>query len=572
MLLSILRDRGVADAPGYQMRPIRAFVDLDRTGLLLGFTENANEKAKRGAPVSVPSRKRSSAPRPLLFADGPDYLFGLDGAGSPSMQAVTRRDLHLALAERCVDATANTPAAVSRDFLRAVRNDSALRAEVASLVAGYPGDLCFRVEHQTVTDELDVKRFWAQDLGLVASDGAPGPKCGVCGQPGLMAEIWPVSIRGIPGGQTSGTQLVSMNAEVFESFGQVRASGSMTCALCGERIVNALNALLADRRYRTTIGQVAYLAWHREDKPFDFFHAVLEPEPELVRRLLKAPLTAEAAHLEAKDGDLVTLALTANASRAVIRSWDLVPIPEVRRRLKRYFEAQMVVGQWGEAPTPSKLAALAGATVRSFDDLQPDVVTSLLRGILAGSPLPPFLASRVLRRVAIQDPPKVTQPQAALLTWFLTQSQKEMAVPHQLDTSLESPAYLCGRALAELDAIQRSAQGKVNATVVDRYFGAASSRPATVLGMLVRNSQDHFKKLRGSNEAAAIAHDRRLTEILDLLSAGPIPATLSLTDQTLFCLGFYHQRAEGRRAIQKRRGQDGARGPSDEPSKEDKQS
>lgn len=572
MLLSILRDRGTADAPGYQLRAIRAFVELDRAGRLLGFTENADVKAKRGANVPVPYRKRSSAPRPLLFADGPDYLFGLAEVGSPSIQATARRDLHLALVEQCVEATGNPLATVSRDFLRTVCDDAELQARVATLVADYPGDLCLRVENQLVTDEADVKRFWAQDLGLVVSHGEPGPRCGVCGQPGPMPEMWPVSIKGIPGGQSSGTQLVSMNAEVFESFGQTRASGSMTCALCGERIVNALNALLADRRFRTTIGQVAYLAWHRDDEPFDFFQTVHEPQPELVRKILRAPLTAEAENLKALDGDLVTLALTANASRAVIRSWSLVPIPDVRRRLKRYFEAQMVVGPWGEAPGPTRLAALAGATVRSFDDLQPGVVTSLLRGILTGTPLPPFLAARVLRRIAAQDPtkgPKVTQPQAALLTWFLTQSQKEMAVPHQLDPSLESPAYTCGRALAEMDAIQRSALGKINATVVDRYFGAASSRPATVLGMLIRNSQDHLKKLRGTNEPAAIAHDRRLTDILDLLSAQPVPATLSLTDQTLFCLGFYHQRAEDRRAVQQRRGRTGTDLPSDETPKED---
>jgi len=331
----------------------------------------------------------------------------------------------------------------------------------------------------------------------------------------------------------------------------------MTCGPCGERIGNALNALLADKRHRILLGSVAYVSWNTSEKEFDFFDILQNPQPEVIREILRSPFTAKAEHLDAETGDLVTIALSANAARVVVREWDVVPIPLVRERLKCYFDAQMVVREWGEEPAPVSLRALAGASLRDPKDvtdpkkIPPTTITNLLRGVLAGTRLPAAMAAAVVRRIAVQDGQKVRHAQAALLTWFLTtHSQENLIVPHELDPSLDNPAYHCGRALAEIDAIQRSAMGKdINATVVDRFFGAASSRPKTVLGMLIRNAQDHLKKLRATNESAAIAHDRRLTEILERLRSHSIPTTLSLTDQTLFCLGFYHQRADDRRAM-----------------------
>jgi CRISPR-associated protein Csd1 len=117
-----------------------------------------------------------------------------------------------------------------------------------------------------------------------------------------------------------------------------------------------------------------------------------------------------------------------------------------------------------------------------------------------------------------------------------------------LDIQSTNPAYLCGRALAEIDAIQRRALPNINSGVVDRYFAAAASRPATVLGMLLRGAQDHLKKIQRESRGAADFHQRQLEEILTPLQPAGFPATLPLIDQTWFCLGFYHQRAAARAA------------------------
>jgi CRISPR-associated protein Csd1 len=558
MLLRLLRDRGSAETPGYQPRPIRAIVPLDGSGRYRGaFRDNADLENKRGARLLTPQVKRTSASRPILFADGADYLFGIAEPDQRAGVATERRDLHLALARRCVDATGNLKAAAALAFLTQVRDDAALAGQVAEEVVAYPGDYCLRVDDGLVTDEPDVQQFWAAELGLGAAAGGDRgeelPVCAVCGNRAHIPATWPVSIKGIPGGQSAGTQLVSMNSDVYESYGQKHALGAATCGPCGERIANALNALLSDRPHRLIMGPTAYVSWADGAENFGLFDFLHAPHPEAVGELLRSPLTARVGSLQAVDGRLHTVALSANAARAVVRQAIDTNVSEARTSLARFFDAQKVVGAWGEPATAVGVHALAGATVRDLKDLPHGTVGDLLAGILIGRALPRGLIASAMRRIHVQESPKVTHPQAALLTWFLTQAQKETAVPHQLDAAMDNPAYLCGRALAEVDAIQRTALGKVNASVVDRYFGAASSRPATVLGMLIRNAQDHLKKIRASNEPAAIAHERRLTEILARLHPSGFPATLPLIEQTWFCLGFYHQRAEARAAIQARR-------------------
>ena len=115
----------------------------------------------------------------------------------------------------------------------------------------------------------------------------------------------------------------------------------------------------------------------------------------------------------------------------------------------------------------------------------------------------------------------------------------------ELDPNRQEPAYLCGRLFAELEQVQKLAINP-KATIVDRYFGTASSAPATVFGTLLRGAQAHLGKLRKTREGAFYGLQERIEEILKGLPA--FPKTLALKEQALFSLGYYHQRAADRAA------------------------
>ena len=111
--------------------------------------------------------------------------------------------------------------------------------------------------------------------------------------------------------------------------------------------------------------------------------------------------------------------------------------------------------------------------------------------------------------------------------------------PH-LNEDHPDPAYHCGRLLAVLAYIQYRALGDVGAGVVQRYYPAASSTPALVLGRLVRTAQFHLHKI--TEKKVYVGLDNRLADIWGRIK-DTVPATLTLEQQTVFALGYYHQKA-----------------------------
>ena len=117
----------------------------------------------------------------------------------------------------------------------------------------------------------------------------------------------------------------------------------------------------------------------------------------------------------------------------------------------------------------------------------------------------------------------------------------------QLDLDYPNPAYLCGRLLAVLEEAQRAAIRDINTTVADRFYGTASTAPASVFGRLLKGVKPHLAKLQRDNPGAHYAIQGRLEEILSRLTAEQaFPRTLNLEQQGLFSLGYYHQRAHDR--------------------------
>lgn len=104
----------------------------------------------------------------------------------------------------------------------------------------------------------------------------------------------------------------------------------------------------------------------------------------------------------------------------------------------------------------------------------------------------------------------------------------------------KSQAYHCGRLLAVLARLQRTALGKVGSGVIQRYYAAASQTPGLVLGRLLRNAQNHLSKDTVKNPDW---FESWISEI-SLRIGDSAPTTLSLEQQSLFALGYYQQLAE----------------------------
>jgi CRISPR-associated protein Csd1 len=138
----------------------------------------------------------------------------------------------------------------------------------------------------------------------------------------------------------------------------------------------------------------------------------------------------------------------------------------------------------------------------------------------------------------------VTRERAALIKMALLAQGEEVSAMVKLDPDHPDAAYHCGRLLAMLDAIQQRAIGNPNATIIDKFYGTASSAPAAVFGTLLHGVQPHLAKLRKNQPGMHNIFQEDLEEIMGRIPSFPV--TLTLPRQGLFALGFYHQRAASR--------------------------
>lgn len=104
-----------------------------------------------------------------------------------------------------------------------------------------------------------------------------------------------------------------------------------------------------------------------------------------------------------------------------------------------------------------------------------------------------------------------------------------------LDTERREVSYLLGRLFAALEKAQLDALGKINSTIKDRFFSAASATPASVFPRLIRLSQHHIDKAK-----YGYVSDQRISEIMEHIDM--FPAHMNLQDQGLFAIAYYQQK------------------------------
>jgi CRISPR-associated protein Csd1 len=129
---------------------------------------------------------------------------------------------------------------------------------------------------------------------------------------------------------------------------------------------------------------------------------------------------------------------------------------------------------------------------------------------------------------------------AAAIKACINRNLQKEKLPVALDPENTSTAYQLGRLFAVIEAAQYAALGRVNATVADRYYGAASSTPARVFAALLRNARNHVSDAK--RRGGGIWIERKLDQIVGRLPPD-LPTTLRLEDQGRFAVGYYHERA-----------------------------
>ena len=535
----------------YAEVPARYLIQLDAAGRYLGMVDTAdpnNARTRRGVRRPLPQINRSSGIKPLLLADKADYTLAYAKDGPPKPRVKDCHAAYIALARRCWQETEEPEVQAVLSFLEGnplepVSSDQSFNPDTFD-----PGAIItFQVDGRIVVDNPGVQNFWA----AINRPDTAAAQCLVCGRSRPPLKRLPAKIKGLGGigGNPSGTSLISANDTAFESYGLAASLIAPLCAPCAEESHRGLNALLQREDSRLKIGNSISVFWTREPQEFDLGALFDHPEPQAVQALLESVYNGRWTDLD--ETAFYALSLSASNARAVVRDWLDITVKAAKENLALWFTRQRIAPMNAEENRYYGLTALALATVRERKDLPVATPRLLLRSASAGAPLPWSLLHQTIGRCHAER--QVNRPQAALIKLILL-SNRETTLEEdymvELDLNHPDPAYRCGVLLALLEQAQRAAIPGVAATVVDRFYATASTTPQAVFPRLIKGAQPHLSKLERDNRGAYYRLDEQIGKILaGIAPRDNFPKTLTLEQQGLFALGYYHQKAENSRNI-----------------------
>ncbi len=538
-LCEVARREGLLKNPDYEPKPVAWIIVVGDGGTLsevIPTTGGDVAGSKKATPkvFQIPRRTgRTSAAVADFMVDKSEYVLGVEPDGKRSDEELKIR---LSLFRQYVKKTREAAESPALAAVESFLESDAERGRAAERVAqqGYKSNDLFAFEYrgQLVHDAPEVQEYYSRSRRASAEGGK---QCLICGAMAVAVDKHP-AVK-IPGGTTSGIALVSFNSDAFESYGLSRNENAPVCLDCADAYTTALNRLLGKgyetmpRRFVRLSPDTTAVFWADEEASIldlltHFFDA---PRVESVATLFEAP--QKGRQPSAVSNRFYCLILSGGQGRATLRGMHTGTVAQVEENMRAYFKS---IDVGAEQPLPL-FVLLRGLVLQGkTENLPSGLAADFFSAIVFGVKFPQTLLARAVERCRAER--KVTRERAAIARAYLIRNSR-LEVTVGLDKNNMRPGYRLGRLLAVLERLQGSAQGNPNKTIVDRYYGAASTRPATVFPRLVALAQHHASKLKGG---LAVFYQKQLGEVMDGLPG--FPATLSLEEQGLFALGYYHQR------------------------------
>ncbi len=551
------RERGLTDDPLYEVKPVDFFIRISAKGKFIALESAAGEDG-RGKPMPVPRLpQRSVNIAAGFFADNPKYVLAYEKE-EPKAKAggVEKR---LARLEAFLKPVREVAAETKDPEVRAVESFLSNEAERRKVLLERDAEewtgselLVFVVGDATtpVHQRPTVRACWERRSGAQRAQGRRA-LCLVTGKEGVVTVTHP-KLKNVPEAQSAGAALVSFNAPAFSSHGLEQGDNAPISQEAALGYVLALNDMLRrteQRRFRQGIqladGSVMVFWTRASASEESLLLSWTDPTEEDLRRFAESPQRGlEPGKLDDRAFYAVTLA--GNAGRVAVRDWFESRVGEVKQNIRRYFD-DLRIGNAPPGPIPV-YRLLKAVEAPSGRGLSPDVAARMMGAALRGQPFPRQLLAAALDRLRL--PPsderferEQLRLRVALIKATLLRLPRSGTTPLEVTVSLDknnaSLPYVLGRLFAVLERLQGAALKDLNATIRDRYFGAASRNPVTVFPRLIQLSVHHASKA-GENGRWL---ERTKGEVMALLpSESPFPPVLDLKEQGLFAVGYYHQR------------------------------
>ena len=445
------------------------------------------------------------------------------------------------------------------------------------------------------------------------TEGDDGFQCLVTGSVFSTVNLFP-QIKRVPGARQGGAGLVSFNNNTLESHGldrnenaPISRAASEACAVAMTRLLDGefpnpknWDDVLAQRSVK--LGEdTAVCFWTRNkdkesESTLNALGSLIHGENEAsVEKNLQSIWYGRPAKLN-KPNDFYALTISGAQGRVVIRDWLETTLDKVNENLAQHFADLAICRNTqpkngtAESPTvPMNWLLKSLAAEGRSDPVPPTVESGFIRSAFHGRPYPLQMLQRALVRSRAEAGDRGKNKKelwaasmrrdarAAVLRAVLNRRKRRQLnftdypeVKIDMNPESRNTGYALGMLIAVLEQLQRLALDDVNASVVDRYFSAASASPKSVFVRLLKNSLHHYRKASKSDKknirSSARYMERVKDEILSWLKvetqaaeepAKPkkplpypasmttpfgIPSSLSLEDQGLFVLGYHQMR------------------------------
>jgi CRISPR-associated protein Csd1 len=578
--------------PGYSVANVSYALNLSAQGELLDiFTQfkqvlRGRKMVDKPRSMIVPEQAgRSGKTPPAYFlCDNNAYVLGIspDDADYPkySQQRFEAfRQLNKEILSKADCAEARAVIAFLDEYDPAVgREHPVIARYIDDILKAGKANFVFMLNGGFVHKNAEICRVWEAHNQLGGDDYIG--QCLVTGEIAPIASLHSIKIKGIPPYQ-GGVALVGFNDRAYESYNRTNGQGlnSPVSKKAMLAYSKALNYLLSDENEnkKIMVGNTTVVYWAESENKAcaNFFSSLFQSdtdEPEGTKtvrdktgeQLLKAiankvkrgqELDEESLFKEI-DGDtrFYVLGLEApNRGRAAVRFFYSDPFKKIVRRItQHYSDLQIGVDEKHAAITPYRIVNETVSKKAKKQEPAPLLAGAVFHAIFTNSPYPAALYYAIINRIRadVDDEKlkisKINHLRAAVIKAYLIRKYRHQSQhPFQevlimsLNEQSTIPAYVLGRLFAVLEKAQQDAIGDVNASIKDRYFTSACASPASVFPILLRLSQHYVSKSDKYN------NDRRIQDILGLLDVekNPIPSRLTLDEQGIFVLGYYHQRA-----------------------------
>jgi CRISPR-associated protein Csd1 len=583
-------DSGIAE-PGYSTAMIGYAINLSTQGELLDifplFSPVKIGKITKDLPRRMPVPevvKRSVNVSANFMWDNGAYVLGVADKETKDADYSQKRfdafrEHNLAILSPIDSVTARAVKTfLSRYDTKTLAGHPAVIRHRDGLAAG--NNLVFQVDGRFALEDPDIRHAWERYLS--GQEGIE-MQCLVSGEIEPVARLHP-DIKGVRDAQSKGASLISFNLDAFTSYGRDKGTNAPVSQRVASGCGVALNYLLSPENpnRKIQLGDTTVVYWAESSNPAyaKTFASLINPSfleeepqnPSSERKDLEAGLgkiagkvqSGQAIDIAALQKDLdpetrfYVLGLAPNVARLSVRFFLTEPFGRFVDRIMQHYGDLQIQKEFENQPdyiSPYRILAecVSPKVSRRDEEVKASwglMSGSLMRSILNGTPYPEGLYTAMLNRIRhdIDEKDrsvKLTYTRAAVIKACLLRKYcRQASNPYQevlqmsLNETYTNPAYVLGRLFAVLEKAQREAIGEVNAGIKDKYFNSACATPASAFPTLLRMSHHYTSKAEYGGSL-----DRRIQDLMELLDARPFPSRLTLDEQGIFVLGYYHQRA-----------------------------